>query len=162
MYLDSNPYSTRSQMIMILLGTMAGCKGGYSKQSVISMIKESRWFDFQEEDRKPYPTVKTKEPRWHTAVAFRRKDCYEEELFVRDGVRDSWSISKDGTNAYVSRKIQFVSGELDCSQCYMWSQIFKKHVYPQYTPSDKDCGRPDDVYKDYYLDRMMKRYMDMG
>ena len=161
MYLDSNPYSTRSQMIMILLGTMAGHKGGHSKQSVISMIEESKWFDFQEEDRKPYPTVKTKEPRWHTSVAFRRKDCYEEELFVRDGVRDSWTISKDGTNAYVLRKMQFASGELDCSECYMWSQVFKKHIYPTYVPSDKDRGRPDDVYKDYYIDRMMKRYLEM-
>lgn len=86
MDLDSNPYSTRSQMIMILLGTMAGCKGGHSKQSVISMIEESKWFDYQEEDRKPYPTAKTKEPRWHTSVAFRRKNCYEDDLFVRDGV----------------------------------------------------------------------------
>lgn len=160
MYLEVSPYSTRSQVIMILLGTMVGCKGGHSKQSVIAMIKESGWFDFQEEDRKPYPTVKTKEPRWHTAVAFRRKDCYEEELFVRDGVRDSWSISKDGSNAYVRRKIQFASGELDCTRCYMWSQIFKKHVCPEYVPSDKDLGRPDDVYKDYYVSKLINRYLD--
>ena len=161
MYLDSNPYSTRSQMIMILLGTMAGCKGGHSKQSVISMIEESRWFDFQEEDRKPYPTVKTKEPRWHTSVAFRRKDCYEDDLFVRDGVRDSWTISKDGSNAYVLRKMQFASGELDCAKCYMWSPIFKRIIDPSYSPSDRDVARPDDVYKDYYMARMLDRYMNM-
>jgi hypothetical protein len=162
MYLDSNPYSTRSQMIMILLGIMADRKGGHSKQEVISMIEESGWFDFKEEDRNPYPTVKTGEPRWHTSVAFRRKDCYEEDLFVRDGVRDCWTISKDGVNAFVRRKMQFASGELDCSMCYMWSLKFKKHICPNYVPSANDRVRPDDVYKDYYRDRLMQRYLNLA
>jgi hypothetical protein len=73
-FLAQKPYSTRSQMIMILLGIMIDCKGGHSKKSVISMIEESRWFDLRIEDRKPYPTVQTKEPRWQTLVAFSRKD----------------------------------------------------------------------------------------
>ena len=160
MYLESNPYSTRSQMIMILLGTMTGLKGAHSKQAVISMIKESKWFDFQEEDRKPFPKGNSKEPRWHTSVAFSRKDCYEEELFVRDRVKDSWMITIDGSNAYVKRKKEFASGKLDCARCYMWSPIFKKHIYPEYVPSDRDCGRPDDVYKDYYVSKLINRYMN--
>lgn len=162
MYLDSNPYGTRSQMIMILLGTMAGCKGGHNKQAVISMIEKLKWFDLRAEDKTSYPTVTTREPRWHTLIAFRRKDCYEEELFVKDGCRDSWQISKDGLNAYAVRKAQFSAGKFDCSQCYMWSQVFKKHICHQYIPTDHDLDRPDDVYKDYGFAKKLDRYLNLG
>jgi hypothetical protein len=148
-------------MIMILLGVMAGCKGGQSKQDVISIIQDLKWFDLREEDKKPYPTVTTREPRWHTLIAFRRKDCYEEDLFVRDGIRDSWQISKDGLNAYAVRKSQFSSSELDCSRCYMWSKVFKKHICPNYLPTDCDLDRPEDVYKDYGFARRLDRYLNM-
>lgn len=161
-FLEANPYSTRSQMIMILLGTMASLKGGNSKKSVLSLIEQSKWFDLRQEDRKPYPKTTTSEPRWHTAVAFRRKDCYEEDLFIRDGVRDSWSISKDGMNAYVVRKSEFASGKLDCARCYMWSPIFKKLMCDSYTTTDRDRDRPDNVYDDYFMDKILRKYLALA
>jgi hypothetical protein len=161
MYLESNPYSTRSQMIMILLGAMSGLKGGHSKQEVISMIEGLKWFDFQTEDRLPYPSARTREPRWHTLIAFRRKDCCDEALFIQDGCRDSWQISNDGANAYAVRKAQFAAGQLDCSKCYIWSHVFKKHICPQYVPNNHDLERPYNVYKDLAVDKLIEKYRNI-
>ena len=164
MYIDSNPYSTRAQVIMLLLATMHRLKGGNSKRRVIEEIESMSWFARQIEDLTPYPTVST-EARWKTLVAFRRKDCYEQELFEKDRIRDSWHISKDGTNTFVIRRSQFASGEFDCRKCYMWSPAFKEFIDPAYVPSSEDADRPSNVYDDYYkrdqkiiFNRLMERF----
>ena len=149
MFLDSKPYSTRAQVIMVLLATMNRLKGGNTKQRVIEEIESMSWFARKIEDLTPYPTVST-EARWKTLVAFGRKDCYEEELFVKDGVPDSWQISQAGTNSFLKRKDLFASGDLDCRKCYMWSPTFKKFINPDYVPSPEDADRPSNVYDDYY------------
>jgi hypothetical protein len=99
MYLESNPYSTRAQVIMILLATMHSLMGGHSKRMVISEIESRKWFDRRLEDNTPYPSAK--EARWKTLVAFRREDCYEEELFLRDGVHDSWQMRFSGARIFL-------------------------------------------------------------
>ena len=150
-YLDANPYSTASQMTFMLLGAMDSLgKGGHTKANAIEQIQRLKWFDIQPEDREPYPsdTIVGKEPRWHKLIAFRRKDCYEEELFVRDSIRNSWQISKDGQNAYVHRKREFLSGSLNCAECYVWSDTFKRLIQPDYVKSNLDAIRPIDIYRD--------------
>ena len=137
-------------MMILLLGALSERKGAYSKQDVISIIEGLKWFNLRQEDKLPYPTVQSKEPRWKTLVAFTRKDCVEHNLFDNDECYDSWQISKDGRNIYTEFREAYAAGELDCSKCYMWSSVFKKHLMPEYSPSARDLHRPNDVYKDYY------------
>jgi hypothetical protein len=149
MYLESDPYSTRAQVIMLLLATMNDLKGGHSKSSVIAEIESRSWFNRLPEDDNPYSSSRTGEARWKTLVAFSRKDCYEEELFTRDDIRDSWQISKRGNECYVIRKSQFKARELDCRKCYMWSSAFKLFIDPNYEQSPEDAERPSTIYDDY-------------
>ena len=160
MFLDSNPYSTRAQMIMILLAAMQELKGGRSKQEVIAEIEVRGWFDKGPDDNTPFPSAPSKEARWKTTVAFGRKDCYEEELFIRDEIRNSWQISKSGINSFIERKGLFASGQLDCRKCYMWSARFKQHIVSSYVPSKEDSDRPSNVYKDYHKRDVLEKVLD--
>ena len=47
-----------------------------TKQEVVQFISLNRWFDVQDEDRTPYPSHEqlSREPRWHTLIAWARKD----------------------------------------------------------------------------------------
>lgn len=157
-------YSTRSQMMILLLGALFDCKGAYTKQDVLAIVESLKWFDLRQDDKKPYPTVQSKEPRWKTLIAFTRKDCVEDEdkLFEDDGSRDSWQISKNGRNVYAIFREHFASGKLDCSKCYMWSNVFKKHLRPEYIPLERDLNRPGDIYKDYYKANILQKYLNYG
>lgn len=151
-------------MMILLLGALSDRKGAYSKQDVLAIIEELKWFDLRQDDKVPYPTVQSKEQRWKTLIAFTRKDCVEDKLFEDDGCHDSWQISKNGRNIYARFKDAFASGKLDCSKCYMWSDVFKKHLRPEYTPSERDMDRPGDVYKDYYKINkinLFQKYLNM-
>ena len=47
-----------------------------TKREAIQFISDRHWFDVREEDLEPYRSQKqlTGEPRWHTAIAWARKD----------------------------------------------------------------------------------------
>ncbi len=149
-------------MMILLLGALFDRKGAYTKQDVLAIVEGLKWFDLRQEDKLRYPTVQSNEPRWKTMIAFTRKDCVEDKLFEDDGTRDSWQISKKGRNVFAMFRECFTSGELDCAKCYMWSQVFKKHMNPLYSTSERDLNRPDDVYKDYYQANLLEKYMNMG
>ena len=162
MNLHSNPYSTRSQMMILLLGALVDRKGAYTKQDVLAIIEGLKWFEMRQEDKLRYPTVQSDEPRWKTLIAFTRKDCVEDKLFEDDECRDSWQISQNGMNEFVRLRDCFASGELDCSKCYMWSHVFKKHMRPEYAPSGSDKDRPGDIYRDYYYkSNRFDKYLSM-
>ena len=156
-----NPYSTRSQMIILLLGALFERKGAYTKQDVLSIIERLKWFDLRQDDKIPYQTVQSKEPRWKTLIAYTRKDCVEDKLFMDDGCHDSWQISKRGRNVFAMLKGDFSAGNFDCSKCYMWSQAFKKHMCPDYVPTERDLDRPGDVYKDYYPTNQLEKWLSL-
>ena len=134
MNLHSNPYSTRSQMMILLLGALVDRKGAYTKQDVLAIIEGLKWFEMRQEDK----------------------------LFEDDECRDSWQISQNGMNEFVRLRDCFASGELDCSKCYMWSHVFKKHMRPEYAPSGSDKDRPGDIYRDYYYkSNRFDKYLSM-
>lgn len=148
--------------MILLLGALFDRKGAYTKQDVLAIVERLKWFDLRQDDKIPYPTVQSKEPRWKTMIAFTRKDCVEDKLFEDDGTRDSWQITKKGRNVFAIFREYFASGELDCTRCYMWSHVFKKHMNPQYSPSERDLDRPGDVYKDYYRANILEKYRNMS
>ena len=160
-HFQTNIYSTRSQMMLILLGVLHDRPGGYSKSEVIGLIEEENYFAKQLEDKKPFKSKNCGESRWLTSFAFARKDCVAEGFFVDDDVRDSWQITKKGVNAFIAIKDEFATSYFDCRKCYMWSPAFKKVMFSQYQPTDMDAARPDDVYKDYRFERSVTRYLDM-
>ena len=162
MKLLTNPYSTSSQMTILLLGALINHKGAYAKQQVLTIVEGLKWFDLRQDDKIPYPTVQSKEPRWKTLIAIARRDCVESNFFEDNGTRDNWQISKKGGNVFALFRENYASGELDCSKCYMWSHVLKKHMNPGYSPSERDLDRPGDVYNDYYRTSQQEKYRNLS
>lgn len=99
-HFETNFYSTRSQMMFLLLAVLHDKNGGHRKQDVIDYIEKAKWFAKEPEDLQPMPSANSGEPRWITSFAFARKDCVEEGFFHDDGVEDSWQITKKGISAF--------------------------------------------------------------
>lgn len=131
----------------VLLCDLKANRGAHPKSDVIRRIRESDWFELVPEDRIPFPTVPT-EARWITSVAWARKQCVEDGLLTNDA-RDSWEITREGINSFVSLKTGFKSGKVFVSECFFWTEKFKKLIM-EGLPYDhkRSFARPEYVYKD--------------
>lgn len=76
-------YSARGQTIIILLSALRDLHGAHTKSETTNYITTEAWFDVKLEDKKPYPSQSTNEPRWQTLIAWARKDCVECGLMER-------------------------------------------------------------------------------
>lgn len=139
----------------MLLAALAETGRVCSKQETIDHIRRELWFDVQPEDLQPYPSQTYQEPRWHTLIAFSRKDAVETGLMF-DHPRDEWEIARPGLDAYRELTDDFATGELDVSRCYLWSHSFKRRMRPGFQPSRQDAKRPNNLYRDAGL-RMTPR-----
>src|SRR5690606_18481446 len=126
--------------IMVLV-SLHDLGGGGSKQEVIENIKKHKWFDLQREDWEPYPSSNSNEPRWKTFLAWAREYCAKDGLIER-GIRDVWTLSKQGHNMATQVKQRFSSRVYDVRKCYLWAPSFKKYMDPQYESSSQDEPRP--------------------
>lgn len=141
-------YSARGQIALMLLRCLKELPGSRPKSEVIEVIRSKRWFQITSEDRLPYPSVKSREPRWETLIAWARKDCVESNLMLKDGIRDSWQISKEGENMVTEAKAAFASQQLDVRECFFWSSSLKGIMDPSYVESAQDTPRPPRLYND--------------
>jgi hypothetical protein len=137
----------RAQCIVMLFAALHEKGGCHSKQETISFIREHHWFDIREEDRTPYPSATTNEPRWHTLIAWGRKDAVVAELMFSHG-QDQWELTRRGIEEFRSVRAQYQSGVLEARRCYLWSVAFKQWMVPSFLPSDRDWPRPKDTYRD--------------
>jgi hypothetical protein len=156
---SASEYSTRRQINIMLLTTLADLRCA-RKQEAIGYITSHRYFDVQQEDLEPYPKAATREPRWHTLIAWARKDCLVAG-YLMEGERDAWAITRDGVKEFADSQEKFRSGILDARRCYMWTPRFKQYMQPGYVLSTEDRKRPMDVYRDLQdatLSRLLAEY----
>ena len=144
----------RAQCIVMLFAALHELKGCRSKQETIAFIHQNHWFDIRDEDNKPYPSAATNEPRWHTLIAWGRKDAVLAELMFKHGT-DQWELTRRGIEEFCSIRAQYRSGVLEARRCYLWSVAFKQWMVPAYLPSDRDWPRPHDTYQD--IQKLQKR-----
>ena len=137
----------RAQCIVMLFAALHEMQGCHSKQETIAFIREHHWFDIRDEDKDPYPSATTNEPRWHTLIAWGRKDAVLAELMFKHG-QDQWELTRRGIEEFRSVRAQYQSGALQARRCYLWSLTFKQWMVPSFVPSDGDWPRPNDTYQD--------------
>ena len=141
-----NLFAPRGQIILMLLTALKE-EGCGTRQETCDRISQRRWFDIQDEDWPPYPTVTNHEPRWRTLVAWARKDAFDFG-YLDDVGHNCWQISRQGRQRYIELKEQFSQRQLDVRRCYMWRESLKRFMWPAYTPSPLDAQRPPTIYRD--------------
>src|SRR5215207_2698445 len=137
----------RGQCIVMLFAALHELCGNQSKRDTIAFIQGHHWFDVQAEDRVPYPSTTTKEPRWHTAIAWGRKDAVIAELMF-DHPHDQWELTRRGIEEFRTIRSLYQAGDLRVQHCFLWSPTFKSWMVPSYAPSPRDWPRPKDLYRD--------------
>ena len=94
--------SPRGQCAVMLLATLRDLYvndgyGAVAKRQAIDYIKSKHWFEIETDDEKPYKSQRytTGEPRWHTLIAWARKDGVLRDLVSNQG-HDQWGITAFG------------------------------------------------------------------
>ena len=128
--------------MIMLLAALHEMRAIRAKQEAIAYIQAQHWFDVQPEDWNPYPSQT--EPRWHTLIAWARKDCVLRDYMFDHDENDHWEITRKGLDRFDVLRAAFATGKRDVRKCFLWSRIFKKWICPAYDPSDKDAKRPID------------------
>ena len=135
-----NYYTNRGQGIVLVLYALKMLGGSNTKQEVLECIAEHGWYDVKRCDLKPYPGQN--EARYHTLLAWARKDCYEFELLIPTDERNDWSLSRLG-HAFLEDKMQKYRTKIwDVRLCYLWKPTFQRLMDPTYIPSSMDAVRP--------------------
>ena len=149
------PYYTspRGQCAVILLAALRDLYvndsyGVVTKQQAIAHIKRMHWFAIEPEDLKPYRSQL--EPRWHTLIAWARKDSVLRDLISNEG-RDKWGLTHLGRNVIERFHEKCRAGERPVAECFLWSQGFKKFICPGHEPSSEDVKRPAHFYREHTL-----------
>jgi hypothetical protein len=137
-------YSNRGQGVFLVLYALNQLGGSNRKQDVIGRISEGGWYDVTRHDLPPYPG--NSEPKYHTLLAWARKDCYERDWMLQTDQHDDWSINRDGRAVLEKAIEKFGAKEWDVRKCYLWKRSFKKLIDPSYEPSDKDAVRPEEEF----------------
>jgi hypothetical protein len=150
----------------LLFAALYELKACRTKAETIAFIREHHWFAIQPEDMDPYPSAATREPRWHTAIAWSRKDAVVAELMFKHGP-DQWELTRSGIDAFELVKARCRSGDFEVRKCFFWSLGFKQWIAPGFKPSGRDWPRPDDIYEDIQRptkrsirDRVVQKVMD--
>lgn len=140
-------FQPRGQCIILLIAALKDAGVSLSRREATDFIADHRWFDLQPEDWQPYPSQKTaREARWKTLIAWARKDAVLRD-FVNDYEHNSWSLSRNGHRVWEGVSNKFTRGEVDVTQGYLWSPVFKRKLRPDYMPSEKDARRPCSLYR---------------
>ncbi len=139
-------YGARGQLIFMLLAALKE-DGSNTRQGTCDAISTRGWFDIQDEDWPPYPTMPNHEPRWRTVIAWARKDAFDFG-HLDDVGHNNWQISRQGRERYLELRAMFSQHQLDVRRCYMWRESLKRFVDPSYVPSSMDFARPHSIYRD--------------
>lgn len=147
------PYENpRAQCIVMLFAALTELGGAQTKQDVLHFICGKRWFEFVDDDHKPYPSATTREERWKCLIAWARKDAVERHQMFR-GERDAWELNRIGKDSFASWQRSFLSGDMDSRVCFLWSIHFKTYMRPSYIKTEREWPRPLDIYRDIFAPR---------
>jgi hypothetical protein len=134
------PYTERTQRLFCLLFVLYEMPiGGPRKREVLEYIQRHGYLELKPKDVEPYMTQV--EPRWHTDIAYRRKDAVQDELLFNQ-TRDCWDITRSGRDLIVMVIKDAKTSVFDVRKCPLWSKHLKKAVDPRYVPSNDDAVRP--------------------
>ena len=106
------------------------------------MIQNGELYEITRHDLPPYEHQS--EPRYHTLLAWARKDAMIMDWLIQTKERDAWQLSRAGRDVLHRAFSRFRSGELIVRRCYLWTPRFKKLVDPAHEPSPDDAIRPED------------------
>lgn len=93
------------------------------------------------------PYAGQNESKYHTLLAWARKDCVERD-FVLNNERDAWALRLKGRALIEWIHQLCVAQNFDVRKCYLWTEKFKKKMDPKYQPSDTDAKRPEIVFEE--------------
>lgn len=138
----------RGQCAVILLAALKKC-GSISKEEAIHYIADMRWFNLEPADQEPYPSQRWQnpEPRWHTLIAWARKDSALRDL-VSNLARNTWALTHAGRSSIDLLHDLCRDGKLPVAPCFLWSLQFKKFMCPDYGPGPDEAKRPAFFYRD--------------
>lgn len=140
--------TSRGQCIVLLLRTLRDI-GPATKFEAVKWIERQHWFSVEPADREPYPSQRylSNEPRWHTLIAWARKDSVLHGL-ISDEERDLWGLTRKGCEVINRLQEQFCSATSSVDPCYLWSREFKVLMCPSYVPGPNPAQRPLTLYRD--------------
>jgi hypothetical protein len=133
-------YSNRGQGVVLVLYSLRELCGACEKQEVLKFIQNADLYDISRYDLPPYPGQN--EPKYHTLLAWARKDALIEGWLVDTRERDAWQLSRTGGQVLDKAIQKFRSSEWTVRKCYLWTPKFKKLVDPSYETSPEDASRP--------------------
>ena len=142
-----NVYSNRGQGVFLVLYSLLELGGVCTKQEVLAFIQDADLYEITRHDLPPYDNQN--EPRYHTLLAWARKDALLSEWLSDTGERDAWELSREGRAILDRTTTRYRSGELRVRECYLWTPKFKKQVDPTYELSPLDRVRPEDGLIEY-------------
>jgi hypothetical protein len=120
-----------------------------TKRQAIEFIRRNHWFALEEEDNEPYPSQNLGfgEPRWHTLIAWARKDTVIADM-VSYEARDSWGLTRRGREVIDCFHELCRDGKRPVGPCFLWSKDFKSFMQGNYEASQADAKRPRSFYRD--------------
>jgi hypothetical protein len=146
--------SPRGQCAVMLLATLYEMYtkksiGQVSKREAIRFISDKHWFDIHDEDLDPYQSQNqlSGEPRWHTLIAWARKDGVIRD-FIAYEARDTWGMTRLGRDLFERFQQRCTTGAKPVAPCFLWSVRFKRYMDPNFQPGPTDKNRPSFFYRD--------------
>jgi hypothetical protein len=146
--------SPRGQLVVMLLAALRELYVGeglrvVTKQKAIGVTGRKHWFALEDEDLEPYPSqcFLTSEPRWHTLIAWARKDSVLHDLVSYEG-HDAWGLTRPGREMFERFHKSCRAGVWPVSPCFLWSAEFKLFMNPEHLPGPSDASRPRFFYRD--------------
>ena len=104
-------------------------------------------YEITRHDLPPYQNQN--EPKYHTLLAWARKDALLSGWLIDTNERDACQLSRDGRNILERATLRYQKGELKVCECYLWTVKFKKQIDPNYEPTPQDRVRPSADLIDY-------------
>jgi hypothetical protein len=108
------PYSNRRQGIILVLYALRELCGSCSKREVLRFIQNARLYEIKRHDLPPY--AYHAEPKYHTLLAWARKDALIGGWLIETTEQNDWQLSRAGRDELENVLRQFRSGELTVRQ----------------------------------------------
>ena len=140
-------YSNRGQGVFLVLYALRELGGVCSKREVLTFIQDGNLYEITRHDLPPYDNQS--EPKYHTLLAWARKDCVESEWLIDTDERDAWQLARDGREILERTITRYRTGNLSVRKCYLWTPKMKALVDPAYVPSSEDSIRPEEILNTY-------------
>src|SRR5579862_9752936 len=87
-------YSNRGQGVFLVLYALWELRGACTKREVLAFIQDGELYEITRHDLPPYEHQS--EPRYHTLLAWARKDCLLSDWLINTPERDAWQIARAG------------------------------------------------------------------